>query len=82
MGGSCQRTWQHAVPKRAHADPRGGWDVLISDGFIQLEFYSDDMTRMVASSQAPPVIRANEWHHVVFAYDGARQCSAARPAST
>jgi alkylated DNA repair dioxygenase AlkB len=22
MGGSCQRTWQHAVPKRAHADPR------------------------------------------------------------
>jgi alkylated DNA repair dioxygenase AlkB len=22
MGGSCQRTWQHAVPKRRHADPR------------------------------------------------------------
>ena len=22
MGGSCQRTWQHAIPKRAHADPR------------------------------------------------------------
>ena len=22
MGGACQRTWQHAVPKRAHADPR------------------------------------------------------------
>lgn len=22
MGGSCQRTWRHAVPKRAHADPR------------------------------------------------------------
>lgn len=22
MGGSCQSTWQHAVPKRAHADPR------------------------------------------------------------
>jgi alkylated DNA repair dioxygenase AlkB len=22
MGGSCQRTCQHAVPKRAHADPR------------------------------------------------------------
>ena len=22
MGGTCQRTWQHAVPKRAHADPR------------------------------------------------------------
>jgi alkylated DNA repair dioxygenase AlkB len=22
MGGNCQRTWQHAVPKRAHADPR------------------------------------------------------------
>ncbi|HET6281770.1 MAG TPA: alpha-ketoglutarate-dependent dioxygenase AlkB, partial [Polyangia bacterium] len=22
MGGSCQRTWQHAVPKVAHADPR------------------------------------------------------------
>jgi alkylated DNA repair dioxygenase AlkB len=22
MGGSCQRTWLHAVPKRAHADPR------------------------------------------------------------
>lgn len=22
MGGSCQRTWQHGVPKVAHADPR------------------------------------------------------------
>jgi alkylated DNA repair dioxygenase AlkB len=22
MGGSCQRTWQHAIPKRAHAEPR------------------------------------------------------------
>jgi alkylated DNA repair dioxygenase AlkB len=22
MGGTCQRTWQHAIPKRAHADPR------------------------------------------------------------
>ena len=22
MGGSCQRTWQHAVPKTAHAGPR------------------------------------------------------------
>ncbi|MEO8179045.1 MAG: alpha-ketoglutarate-dependent dioxygenase AlkB [Deltaproteobacteria bacterium] len=22
MGGTCQRTWQHAVPKRSHADPR------------------------------------------------------------
>lgn len=22
MGGTCQRTWQHAVPKRAHAEPR------------------------------------------------------------
>ena len=22
MGGSCQRTWQHAIPKCAHADPR------------------------------------------------------------
>jgi alkylated DNA repair dioxygenase AlkB len=22
MGGSCQRTWQHSVPKVAHADPR------------------------------------------------------------
>jgi alkylated DNA repair dioxygenase AlkB len=22
MGGSCQRTWQHTVPKAAHADPR------------------------------------------------------------
>jgi alkylated DNA repair dioxygenase AlkB len=22
MGGACQRTWQHAVPKVAHADPR------------------------------------------------------------
>jgi alkylated DNA repair dioxygenase AlkB len=22
MGGTCQLTWQHAVPKRAHADPR------------------------------------------------------------
>jgi alkylated DNA repair dioxygenase AlkB len=22
MGGTCQRTWQHGVPKRAHADPR------------------------------------------------------------
>ncbi len=22
MGGDCQRTWQHAVPKVAHADPR------------------------------------------------------------
>jgi alkylated DNA repair dioxygenase AlkB len=22
MGGSCQRTWQHAIPKVAHADPR------------------------------------------------------------
>jgi alkylated DNA repair dioxygenase AlkB len=22
MGGTCQRTWQHAVPKRTHADPR------------------------------------------------------------
>lgn len=22
MGGTCQRTWQHAVPKRAHAGPR------------------------------------------------------------
>jgi alkylated DNA repair dioxygenase AlkB len=22
MGGTCQRTWLHAVPKRAHADPR------------------------------------------------------------
>jgi alkylated DNA repair dioxygenase AlkB len=22
MGGSCQRTWQHSIPKVAHADPR------------------------------------------------------------
>lgn len=22
MGGSCQRTWQHAIPKVAHAEPR------------------------------------------------------------
>lgn len=22
MGGTCQRTWQHAVPKRSHAHPR------------------------------------------------------------
>lgn len=22
MGGTCQKTWQHAVPKRANADPR------------------------------------------------------------
>jgi len=22
MGGSCQRTWRHAIPKVAHADPR------------------------------------------------------------
>ena len=22
MGGSCQRTWEHAVPKTAHAGPR------------------------------------------------------------
>jgi alkylated DNA repair dioxygenase AlkB len=22
MGGSCQRTWQHAIPKLAHAEPR------------------------------------------------------------
>jgi alkylated DNA repair dioxygenase AlkB len=22
MGGSCQRTWQHCVPKVAHAEPR------------------------------------------------------------
>ena len=22
MGGSCQRTWEHAVPKVAHAGPR------------------------------------------------------------
>jgi alkylated DNA repair dioxygenase AlkB len=22
MGGACQRTWQHAIPKVAHADPR------------------------------------------------------------
>jgi alkylated DNA repair dioxygenase AlkB len=22
MGGSCQRTWQHSVPKVAHAHPR------------------------------------------------------------
>ncbi len=22
MGGSCQRTWQHSVPKAAHAEPR------------------------------------------------------------
>ena len=22
MGGTCQRTWQHAIPKRARADPR------------------------------------------------------------
>ncbi len=22
MGGSCQRTWEHRVPKRKHADPR------------------------------------------------------------
>lgn len=22
MGGTCQRTWQHGVPKLAHADPR------------------------------------------------------------
>ena len=22
MGGSCQRTWEHAVPKQAHAGPR------------------------------------------------------------
>lgn len=22
MGGTCQRTWQHAIPKRTHADPR------------------------------------------------------------
>lgn len=22
MGGTCQRTWQHAIPKAAHADPR------------------------------------------------------------
>jgi alkylated DNA repair dioxygenase AlkB len=22
MGGSCQRTWQHGIPKVAHADPR------------------------------------------------------------
>ena len=22
MGGTCQRTWQHAIPKVAHADPR------------------------------------------------------------
>jgi alkylated DNA repair dioxygenase AlkB len=22
MGGSCQRTWQHCIPKVAHADPR------------------------------------------------------------
>lgn len=22
MGGTCQRTWQHSVPKRAHAGPR------------------------------------------------------------
>ena len=22
MGGTCQRTWQHAIPKRAHAAPR------------------------------------------------------------
>ncbi|MET1060084.1 MAG: alpha-ketoglutarate-dependent dioxygenase AlkB, partial [Nocardioides sp.] len=22
MGGSCERTWEHAVPKVAHAGPR------------------------------------------------------------
>ncbi len=22
LGGTCQRTWQHCVPKRAHAGPR------------------------------------------------------------
>jgi len=22
MGGTCQRTWQHAIPKASHADPR------------------------------------------------------------
>lgn len=22
MGGTCQRSWQHAIPKRAHAEPR------------------------------------------------------------
>jgi alkylated DNA repair dioxygenase AlkB len=22
MGGTCQRTWQHAIPKRSHAQPR------------------------------------------------------------
>jgi alkylated DNA repair dioxygenase AlkB len=22
MGGTCQRTWLHGIPKRAHADPR------------------------------------------------------------
>jgi alkylated DNA repair dioxygenase AlkB len=22
MGGTCQQTWEHAIPKRAHADPR------------------------------------------------------------
>jgi alkylated DNA repair dioxygenase AlkB len=22
MGGTCQQTWLHAVPKRTHADPR------------------------------------------------------------
>jgi alkylated DNA repair dioxygenase AlkB len=22
MGGTCQRTWHHAIPKRSHADPR------------------------------------------------------------
>ena len=27
MGGSCQRTWEHAVPKAAHAGPRMATDV-------------------------------------------------------
>ncbi len=33
MGGSCQRTWEHAVPKQAHSGPRASvqfrpWNVL------------------------------------------------------
>jgi alkylated DNA repair dioxygenase AlkB len=31
MGGTCQRTWQHCVPKRAHAGPRVS--VMFREGY-------------------------------------------------
>jgi alkylated DNA repair dioxygenase AlkB len=31
MGGTCQRTWQHCVPKRAHAGPR--ISVMFREGY-------------------------------------------------